>query len=83
MSETRSESVQFLYYSMKPVWMAAGGCEEEAHYIADAIRFAHKQGSEAVEVFTSHWDPFFVNIAGRYALSEDQLRADFNAAEVV
>ena len=44
MSETRSESVQFLYYSMKRVWMAAGGCEEEAHYIADAICFAHKQG---------------------------------------
>jgi LDH2 family malate/lactate/ureidoglycolate dehydrogenase len=44
MSETRSESVQFLYYSIKRVWMAAGGCEEDAHYIADAICFAHKQG---------------------------------------
>jgi L-2-hydroxycarboxylate dehydrogenase (NAD+) len=44
MSEVRTESVQFLYYSIKRVWLAAGGCEEEAHCIADAICFAHKQG---------------------------------------
>ena len=44
MSELRSESVQFLHYSIKRVWMAAGGCEEDAHYIAEGICFAHKQG---------------------------------------
>jgi LDH2 family malate/lactate/ureidoglycolate dehydrogenase len=41
---TRREDVHFLYYSIKRVWMAAGACEEHAHYVADAITFAHKQG---------------------------------------
>jgi LDH2 family malate/lactate/ureidoglycolate dehydrogenase len=40
----RRENVQFLYYSIKRVWMAAGASEEHAHYVADAITFAHKQG---------------------------------------
>ena len=40
----RQENVAFLYYSIKRVWMAAGGSEEHAHYVADAITFAHKQG---------------------------------------
>ncbi|MDA9722014.1 hypothetical protein N9U55_01885 [Luminiphilus sp.] len=26
--------------------------------------------SAKVEVFTNHWDPFFVGIAGKYGLSE-------------
>lgn len=30
-----------------------------------------------VEVLTNHWDPFFVNIAGRYGLDEASLRAEF------
>ena len=41
---TRSESVQFLYYAIKRVWSAAGASDEHAHYVADAITFAHKQG---------------------------------------
>ena len=41
---TRKENVHFLYYSIKRVWMAAGASEEHAHYVADAISFAHKQG---------------------------------------
>ena len=41
---TRSESVQFLYYAIKRVWTAAGASDEHAHYVADAITFAHKQG---------------------------------------
>jgi LDH2 family malate/lactate/ureidoglycolate dehydrogenase len=40
----RSESVQFLYYAIKRVWTAAGASDEHAHYVADAITFAHKQG---------------------------------------
>ncbi len=43
-SPTRKEDVRFLYYSIKHVWMAAGASEEHAHYVADAISFAHKQG---------------------------------------
>ena len=43
-SPTRQENIQFLYYAIKRVWMEAGGSEEHAHYIADAISFAHKQG---------------------------------------
>ena len=43
-SLTRKENVQFLYYAIKRVWMAAGASEEHAHYVADAISFAHKQG---------------------------------------
>ena len=41
-----------------------------------------QQGRDTVEVLTNHWDPFFVNIAGRYGLNEEQLRADFNATQV-
>lgn len=41
---TRNENVNFLFYSIKRVWMAAGACEEHAQYVADAITFAHKQG---------------------------------------
>jgi len=41
---TRSESVHFLYYAIKQVWMAAGASDEHGHYVADAITFAHKQG---------------------------------------
>ena len=41
---TRSVSVHFLYYAIKRVWMAAGASEAHAHYVADAITFAHKQG---------------------------------------
>jgi len=40
----RKEQAQFLYYAIKRVWMAAGAVEEHAHYVADAIVFAHKQG---------------------------------------
>jgi LDH2 family malate/lactate/ureidoglycolate dehydrogenase len=43
-SLTRRENVHFLYYAIKRVWMAAGAEEEHAHYVADAIAFAHKQG---------------------------------------
>lgn len=43
-SMTRQESVRFLYFAIKRVWMAAGACEQDAHYVADAICFAHKQG---------------------------------------
>ena len=41
---TRSESVQFLYYAIKRVWTAAGASDGHAHYVADAITFAHKLG---------------------------------------
>jgi L-2-hydroxycarboxylate dehydrogenase (NAD+) len=44
MNLTRKENVHFLYYAIKRVWMAAGASEEHAHYVADAISFAHKQG---------------------------------------
>jgi len=40
----RKEQAKFLYYAIKRVWMAAGAIEEHAHYVADAIVFAHKQG---------------------------------------
>jgi len=30
-----------------------------------------------VDVLSNHWDPFFVNIAGRYGLDEETLRAEF------
>lgn len=43
-TQTRNENVHFLYYAIKRVWMAAGASEEHAHYVADAISFAHKQG---------------------------------------
>ena len=42
--ETRSENVDFLEYAIKRMWMAAGATEIHAHYVADAITFAHKQG---------------------------------------
>jgi L-2-hydroxycarboxylate dehydrogenase (NAD+) len=38
-----------------------------------------RNNEETVEILTSHWDPFFVNIAGQYGLDEAQLRADFSA----
>ena len=40
----RKENIHFLYYAIKRMWMAAGACKEHAHYVADAISFAHKQG---------------------------------------
>ncbi|WP_109355587.1 Ldh family oxidoreductase [Sphingorhabdus sp. EL138] len=41
---TRSEDIAFLYFAIKRVWEAAGASGEHAHYVADAICFAHKQG---------------------------------------
>jgi L-2-hydroxycarboxylate dehydrogenase (NAD+) len=41
---TRKESARFLYYAIKRVWQSAGASEQHAHYVADAITFAHKQG---------------------------------------
>jgi len=38
-----------------------------------------KDGAETVDVLLNHWDPFFVNIAGRYGLDEKTLRAEFAA----
>ena len=38
-----------------------------------------KEGAETVDVLSNHWDPFFVNIAGRYGLDEKTLRAEFAA----
>ena len=43
-SPTRKESPDFIYFSVKEVWQAAGATEQHAHYVADAIRFAHLQG---------------------------------------
>ena len=43
-STTRKEDPGFLYYAIKRVWMAAGATETHAHYVADAITFAHIQG---------------------------------------
>jgi L-2-hydroxycarboxylate dehydrogenase (NAD+) len=43
-NRTRNENVHFLYHAIKRVWMAAGASDEHAHYVADAITFAHKQG---------------------------------------
>jgi L-2-hydroxycarboxylate dehydrogenase (NAD+) len=40
----RKESVRFLQFAIKRVWMAAGATDEHAEYVADAITFAHKQG---------------------------------------
>lgn len=36
-----------------------------------------REDAELVEVLSNHWDPFFVNIAGRYGLDEVTLRAEF------
>jgi LDH2 family malate/lactate/ureidoglycolate dehydrogenase len=41
---TRTEDVRFLYYAIKRVWMAAGAAKTHAHFVADAITFAHLQG---------------------------------------
>ena len=38
-----------------------------------------KEGAETVDVLSNHWDPFFINIAGRYGLDEKTLRAEFAA----
>lgn len=43
-SPTRKEDPGFIYYAIKQVWMAAGATETHAHYVADAITFAHIQG---------------------------------------
>jgi L-2-hydroxycarboxylate dehydrogenase (NAD+) len=43
-SPVRQEDAGFLYYSIKRVWAAAGASDEHAHYVADAITFAHRQG---------------------------------------
>ncbi|MFQ3256527.1 MAG: L-2-hydroxycarboxylate dehydrogenase (NAD+), partial [Porticoccaceae bacterium] len=40
----RQENVVFLEYCIKRVWMAAGASDIHAHYVSDAIGFAHKQG---------------------------------------
>lgn len=41
---TKKESIHFLYFAIKRMWMAAGASEEHAHYVANGITFAHKQG---------------------------------------
>ena len=38
-----------------------------------------REDNQEVEVLTNHWKPFFENIAGRYGLTEESLRADFAA----
>lgn len=38
-----------------------------------------QENAQMVDVLTNHWDPFFVNIAGKYGLTEQQLRDDFAA----
>ena len=35
--------------------------------------------SQEVEVLSHHWNPFFEGIAGKYGLSEEQLREGFAA----
>ncbi len=40
----RKENPEFIYFAIRRVWMAAGASAEHAHYVADAIRFAHLQG---------------------------------------
>ncbi len=42
--QTRKENIHFLEYAIKRVWMAAGASDIHAHYVADAICFAHRQG---------------------------------------
>lgn len=37
-----------------------------------------RNGNEEVEVLVNHWQPFFDNIAGRYGLSEQELRREFS-----
>jgi len=36
-----------------------------------------QKGTTEIEVLETHWQPFFETIAGKYGLSEEQLRADF------
>ena len=38
-----------------------------------------KEDQREVEVLESHWQPFFETIAGKYGLTEAQLRDDFAA----
>ena len=38
------------------------------------------EGAENVEVLETHWQPFFETIAGKYGLSEAQLREEFSAS---
>ena len=38
-----------------------------------------KENTEEVEVLDSHWEPFFKTQAGQYGLSEESLRADWEA----
>jgi LDH2 family malate/lactate/ureidoglycolate dehydrogenase len=38
-----------------------------------------RDGIRQVEVLENHWEPFFVNIAGKYGLSEASLREEFDA----
>lgn len=40
-----------------------------------------QENEQMVDVLTNHWDPFFVNIAGRYGLTEQQLRDDFKVEQ--
>ena len=37
------------------------------------------ENESTVQVLENHWEPFFENIAGKYDLTEDALRADFAA----
>ena len=36
-------------------------------------------GADEVEVLESHWEPFFTTQAGRHDMSEQSLRADWEA----
>jgi LDH2 family malate/lactate/ureidoglycolate dehydrogenase len=36
-----------------------------------------QENAESVDVLTNHWQPFFVNIAGKYGLDEERLRKEF------
>lgn len=36
--------------------------------------------ADTVNVLRNHWEPFFVNIAGKYGLNEEQLRTEFAAS---
>lgn len=52
-SETRIENIHFLEYAIQRIWMAQGASEIHAHYVADAIGFAHRQGklNQGIGVF--------------------------------
>ena len=45
---------------------------------SNAHRFL-QEDAETVDVLTNHWEPFFVNIAGKYGLDEEKLRGEFAA----